>query len=90
MYGSATLSVAAKGPLFLPIHPTVVYRNIDSDNIAYNKRFGLVKLHHTDLEDNTNLKECHAHNFNDLLKWPQCGVEVKYVWICNCVHCHFW
>jgi hypothetical protein len=56
MYRSITLSVATKGPLFLPIHLTVVLRNVDIDSIAYIKRFGLVELHQTDLEENTNLK----------------------------------
>ena len=83
MYRYVTISV-------LPIHPTVIHINVDSDSIAYNKRFGLVKLYHMDLEDNTNLKGHHSHNFNDLLQRPQCGAEVKYAWICNCVRCHFW
>jgi hypothetical protein len=56
MYRPVTLSVAAKGPLFLPIHLTVVHRYVDSDSVAYNKRFGLVKLHQTELEENTNLE----------------------------------
>jgi len=56
MYRSVTLSFLLKGPLFLPIHVTVVHRDVDSDSFACYKRFGLVKLHQTNLEVNMNLK----------------------------------